>query len=432
MPAIREKGGRRRTASTSSDCGQFQSPPHPRFFGSDFEPNNSDCDLLCHVSNDLSMQHCCSPKCLVLSAESDPLSPDPELIKMICSNEKCPFLPFMHSACFLAFEEQMLSFLRGMSRARSWSEKQRRQNLWTKKGYDLIFKVSTCRCTKGALRRDLAYNGAAETNDKVKRKRKKSAGGEKMAVPIRSSNGAQRVCRTGSRTNSGDMSMALESKIGVSSAPTVLTGMPAYMQPFAHRSDYTVFEKLVPRHLVNSYHIKMEDDGYGAGDDTRSFVLSSLAFHRTSFVSCVLCSTKMTVYDQFPLVDGTFFLSPLKLNNSALQVETKDDSTSYLTAVCLRCLVGSHKVVCTFCLTPWNGNAHQIGTMYSYDLFAACPCCPASVQCNKCNQPLVEPTHLTLSFSQLSSKHKCSNCKTCDFHFVKPISRFQVSNNVGK
>lgn len=429
MPVAREKGGRRRTASSSSDCGQLQSPPRPRFFAVDFEPNDTDADLACQSSGDLLLQQCCSPKCGVMLTESDPLSPDGELIKMICSNEKCPLNPFMHGACFLAFEEQMLSFLRGMSRARSWSEKQRKQNLWTKKGYDLIFKVSTCRCTKGALRRDLSYNGAAaEGGDKGKRKRKKSASGERMAVPIRASNGAQRAhSRTTCRTNSD--SACGEVRVGVSSAPTVLTSvMSAYMQPFTHRNDYTIFEKLVPRHLVNSYHIKMEDDGYGAGDDTRSFVLSSLAFHRTSFVSCVLCGWKLTVYDQFPLVDGTFFLSPLKLNNSALLVETKDDSPSYLTAVCLHCLVGSHKIICTFCSTPWNGNAHQIGTMYSYDLFAACPCCPASVQCNKCGQPLVEPKHLTLSFSQLSSKHKCGNCKTCDFHFVKPISRFQLTS----
>lgn len=427
MPVAREKGGRRRTASSNSDCGQLQSPPRPRFFAVDFESNDVDSDLACQVSGELPLQQCCSPKCCVLS-EMDPVSPDSELIKMICSNDKCPVSPFMHASCFLAFEEQMLSFLRGMSRARNWSEKQRKQNLWTKKGYDLIFKVSTCRCTKGALRRDLADT---EGSEKGKRKRKRSASGEKMAVPVRASNGAQRArSRTTCRTNSDSMSS--ENGVGVSSAPTVLTNMSAYMQPFAHRTDYTVFEKLVPRHLVNSYHIKMEDDGYGAGDDTRSFVLSSLAFHHTSFVKCVLCSTKMVVYDQFPLVDGTFFLSPLKLSNSALLVESKDDSPSYLTSVCLRCLVGSNRVTCSICMSPWNGNAHQIGTMYSYDLFAACPCCPASVQCNKCKHPLVDPKHLTLSFSQLSYKHKCGNCSACDFHFVKPINRFQVSNDASK
>ena len=39
-------------------------------------------------------------------------------------------------------------------RARSWSEKQRRQNLWTKKGYDLVFRACTCKCKHGHLRKD--------------------------------------------------------------------------------------------------------------------------------------------------------------------------------------------------------------------------------------------------------------------------------------
>lgn len=333
----------------------------------------------------------------------------------------------------------MLSFLRGMSRAKSWSEKQRRQNLWTKKGYDLIFKVSTCRCAKGALKRDLSYNGGSlvgsgggtgteGSGEKTKRKRKKSASGEKMAVPIRAGNGAQRArSRTTCRSNSDSFSS--ENGINASSAPTVLSSMSPYMQPFAHRTDYTIFERLVPRHLVNTYHIKMEDDGYGAGDDTRSFVLSSLAYHRTSYVKCILCSSKMTVYDQFPLIDGTFFLSPLKLSDSAFKVESKGDNHAYLTSVCLCCLVGINKVICSYCSKPWNGNAHQIGTMYGYDILAALPCCPTSTQCNKCKQPLVELKHLNLSFSQLSSKHKCGNCNACDFHFIKPISRFQVCND---
>lgn len=443
MPVAREKGGRRRTASSSSDCFQLPSPPRPRFFA-DFEPNDVDGIDLASSSGEMLIQQCCSPKCSVLS-EVDPVSPDSELVKMICSNDKCHVSPFMHAACFMAFEEQMLSFLRGMSRARNWSEKQRKQNLWTKKGYDLIFKVSTCRCNKGALRRDLSYNGTSGTGGGGegggggggggggKRKRKKSASGEKMAVPIRAGGNSahQRTrSRTMCRANSDSVSSDNGSVVAALSAPSVLTttgGVSAYMQPFAHRTNYSIFEKLVPRHLVNSYHIKMEDDGYGAGDETRSFVLSSLAFHRTSFVNCVLCSFRLMVYDQYPLLDGTFFLSPLKLNSSALIVESKDDTPSYLTAVCLRCLVGSNRVTCTYCHMPWNGNAHQIGTMYSYDLFAACPCCPASVQCNKCKHPLVEPKHLTLSFSQLSSKHKCGNCNVSDFHFVKPISRFQVS-----
>ena len=408
MPVAREKGGRRRTASSSSECGlqAHFSPPKFRFLPGECDQNDTEGDAVGTQAPEAFLQ-CCTPKgCL--QADVDPASPDVDSIKMICTNDKCTYSPFMHAGCFAAFEEQMLSCLRGMSRARNWSEKQRKQNLWTKKGYDLIYKMSTCKCGKGSLRKDLSYS--PEATDKMKRKRKKSLN-EKSSQPIRMVNGTQRTRSRSARNNSDSIS----SENGTS-----------YMQPFVHRTDYSIFEKLVPRHLVNSYHIKMEDDGYGAGDDTRSFVLGSLAFHHASVVQCVLCSRKLTVYDQFPLIDGTFYLSPLRPNDSAFEVESKGDDPVYLTAVCLYCLVGINTVACSFCSTQWNGNPHQIGTMYSYDLFAAMPCCLGGVQCSKCKQPLVDPTKVTLTFSQLSSQVKCNHCGTLDYHFVKPISRFRV------
>ena len=410
MPVAREKGGRRRTASSSSDCGlqAHFSPPKPRFLEGDLEQNDAEGESATkHVVE--SFPQCCNPKgCL--QSEFDPANPEVESVKMTCSNEKCPFSPFMHGECFLIFEEQMLSCLRGMSRARNWSEKQRKQNLWTKKGYDLIFKMSMCRCGRGSLKKDLNY--VPESTDKLKRKRKKSTG-EKNSQSGRATNGAPRAHSRSGRNNSDSVS----SENGLS-----------FMQPFSHRSDYSVFQKLVPKHLVNSYHIKMEDDGYGAGDETRSFVLSSLAFHRTNTVACVLCSGRLQVYDQYPLLDGTFYLSPVKPSDSSFEVESKGDDPLYLSAVCLQCLVGRNKVICGFCSSPWNGNYHQIGTMYSYDLFAALPCCSASVCCNKCKKGIVDPAKVTLSFSQLSSQAKCSHCGSMDYHFVKPISRFQVKS----
>lgn len=421
MPVAREKAGRRRTGSTSSDCGQLQSQlssPRSRFLVGEFDQNDVDGGdpSLGHQLAAEPAQQCCAPKCAVAS-ELDPLSPEPDSVKMTCTNEKCPYSCFMHAACYVSFEEQMLSCLRGMSRARSWSEKQRKQNLWTKKGYDLIHKMCTCRCNKGVLRRDLSFTMPECTADKSKRKRKKSASGEKMAMPIRATNGAQRArSRTSGRNNSDSIS----SENGIT---------PAYMQPFAHRADYSIFEKFLPRHLVNSYHIKMEDDGYGAGDDTRSFVLSSLAFHRTSFINCVLCSTKLTVYDQFPLVDGTFYLSPLKPNDSSLEVEGKGDDPVFLSAVCLKCLVGINRVTCCLCSTIWNGNHHQIGTMYTYDLFASFPCCAGSVECKQCHNKLIDPTRVTMSFTQLSLQVQCRLCGSSDYHFIKPISRYQIDTS---
>lgn len=405
MPVAREKD-QRRTASTSSEGPSSTTPPTRFFPNGAWDPNDHDGGR--SVAGAVSQ--CCSPKCTVMT-DIDPASPEPDSVKMICSNEKCIFSSFMHATCFSSFEEQMLSCLRGMSRARNWPEKQRRQNLWTKKGYDLIYKMSTCRCLKGALRRDLSFTGV---EDKAgKRKRKKSTSSEKVGIPVRSVNGVQRSrSRTSGRSNSDSFS----SENGTS-----------YMQPFAHRSDYSIFDKVMPRHLINSYHIKMEDDGYGAGDDTRSFVLSSLAFHHTSHVDCILCSASMSVYDQFPLIDGTFFLSPVKPAECSLEVEGKGDDPSFLSAVCLHCLVGVNRVSCKFCFKLWNGNHHQIGTMYTYNILASFPCCGVSLQCNRCCQPLADPSKIQLSFSQLSSQVKCSQCGSMDYHYIKPLSHFSIS-----
>ncbi len=429
MPVAREKGGKRRTASTSSDCGGVQSgsgagqaqtlanlslptdkSSRSGFLSSasgEWEQSDAELDAPGKPSGD-SSPLCCTPKGCV-HADLDLTSPEVEAVKVTCTNEKCPYSSFMHLECFALFEEQVLSFLRGMSRARNWSEKQRKQNLWTKKGYDLVYKVCTCRCGKGTLKKDLNY--VPETSDKAKKKRKKSTS-EKGCPASRLPNGAPRARSRSGRNNSDSMSSE--------------NGLIPQMQPFAHRSDYSVFQTMVPKHLVNSYHIKMEDDGYGAGDDTRSFVLSSLAFHHTSFVTCVLCSAKLTVYDQYPLLDGTFYLSPLKPSERALEVESKGDDPLFLAAVCLKCLVGINVVSCSICSSQWNGNCHQIGTMYSYDIFAALPCCSSSVQCKKCKRPIADPAKITLSFSQLSAQSKCTHCGSIDFHFVKPISRFHV------
>lgn len=406
MPVAREKE-QRRTTSTSSDGPSSVTPP-TRFFPGEWDTNDH-----CKSRPVAEAVHqCCSPKCTMLT-DIDPASPEPDSVKMICSNEKCGFSSFMHATCFSYFEEQMLSCLRGMSRARNWTEKQRRQNLWTKKGYDLIYKMSTCRCVKGAIRRDLSFTGV---EDRTKRKRKKSTSSEKVGIPVRSANG---ITRSRSRTSGGKSnSDSFSSENGAS-----------HMQPFAHRTDYSVFEKVLPRHLINSYHIKMEDDGYGAGDETRSLVLSSLAFHHTSQVECVFCATTMCVYDQFPLIDGTFFLSSVKSSDCSLEVEGKGDDPSFLSAVCLRCMAGVNRVSCRFCSTVWNGSLHQIGTMYSFNILSSFPCCGASVACNSCQQQLVDPSKIMLSFCQLSSQVKCSHCGSVDYHYIKPLSRFKVSKN---
>lgn len=112
-----------------------------------------------------------------------------DVVRVRCSNEACAAGRFMHRECFEHWEEGVLAFVRSSGRARSWSERQRHQNLWTKKGYDLAFRACGCACGRGFLKKDVdwcaaaaaavaaaeAANGAACDAEKKRRKRRQNA-----------------------------------------------------------------------------------------------------------------------------------------------------------------------------------------------------------------------------------------------------------------
>lgn len=77
-------------------------------------------------------------------------------------------------------------------------------------------------------------------------------------------------------------------------------------------------DNLVLTHLC--FFFQMEDEGNHGNDDTRCFILSTLAALHTSRVACVLCQSPMLVFDRYPLVDGTFFLSPRQHSKCCLEV----------------------------------------------------------------------------------------------------------------
>lgn len=64
----------------------------------------------------------------------------------------------------------------------------------------------------------------------------------------------------------------------------------------------------------------MEDEGNHGNDDTRSFILSRLAALQWSRVYCVLCRERLKVFDRYPLIDGTFFLSPRQHTRDCAEV----------------------------------------------------------------------------------------------------------------
>jgi len=103
-------------------------------------------------------------------------------------------------------------------------------------------------------------------------------------------------------------------------------------------------------------------------------------------------------------------------------------------AVC-RCMDGSSiSLRCRRCSTPWSGAMLLIGTMYSYDVFAATPCCDARLQCKQCRQSVLSGPGTTSSpaagpavapplkyYSEYSRRVKCQRCSVEDYHFVKPL-----------
>jgi hypothetical protein len=131
------------------------------------------------------------------------------------------------------------------------------------------------------------------------------------------------------------------------------------------------------------------------------------------------------VFDRYPLIDGTFFLSPQRYN-SDLQV-LSDHRLVYLNALCMSCLQpedklrGGRDLRCRACKRRWDGSTLVLGTMYSYDVFAAMPCCTARLSCKCCHRPVLDPGCTFQFYSQYSRSMRCPSCRREDFHFVKPL-----------
>ncbi|CRK94583.1 CLUMA_CG008083, isoform A [Clunio marinus] len=118
-----------------------------------------------------------------------------DAVKIICTNENCNAGQYMHAECFEQWEQSVLNYLKSIGRARSWSDKQRQQNLWNKKGYDLVYKVCGCRCGRGHIKKDLDWSpqitanlfGARLDDEASKKRKKKNKNNQKPALSLTTS-----------------------------------------------------------------------------------------------------------------------------------------------------------------------------------------------------------------------------------------------------
>jgi len=197
---------------------------------------------------------------------------------------------------------------------------------------------------------------------------------------------------------------------------------------FSQRFSFDSFIKVLPRQKVNPYHIKMEGEGYGS-DDLRNFILSQLSMASCNMMNCVTCGVELPVYDHFPLVDGTMFLSPER-NPSQTKRAVKISSEGkceFVHACCVACLEGMNTITCTYCSKYWQGSHLTLGTLYMYDIFAASPCCNNRLTCKNCNVAIHDVMYTRkMNFSDFSRKNPCPSCGAVDHHFVRPANTFKV------
>lgn len=459
------------------------------------------------VQNGQRMQKCCFPGNCPVKEEMIDTENVADAVRVVCNNEACTEGNWMHKSCFESFEDSVLSYLRSCGRARSWSEKQRLQNLWTKKGYDLAFKACDCNCSKGHLRKDLDYIAPVQVDNAGKKKHKKKQSTNKPELNTGSvvprerrpsgnnntnanthnantkpnnnvTNGkvdnadavngnsfhirkaspsitiinnrnderlrANSISSTGSSppnsassvTSGSDspvppspqnsavirMGHKSNSKFNFSESSSSPDNSPisgSLVSMFAKRCDLSAFS-ILPKHKQNPYHIKMEDDALNGNDDVHSFVLNHLSSYKITSLHCLLCKNELCVFDRYPLVDGTLFLSPQAYDNQALQV-ISEGRLQYINAVCVSCLEGGNDVRCVACKRKWDGSSLLLGSMYSYDIFAAMPCCQKRLTCKHCRRAVVDVGSGLPYFSEYSHMIPCPYCKAYDYHFIRPL-----------
>jgi hypothetical protein len=216
---------------------------------------------------------------------------------------------------------------------------------------------------------------------------------------------------------------------------------------FHNREDYLEILNRLPLDKQNSIHIRVEDEGPYGNDDTRCFVLSHFSKLCIRDMRCVLCNDKLSIYDRFPLVDGTLYVSPVKyddingkdINNNQLKFEDEEknqpllyveanisNKLQYIYAICLNCLhsTNDHRIKCKLCKTDWTGGlALQVGTLYKYEIFAPYTCCQSRLNCSKCSHPIIDLKSGLQFYSCYSEQKECSHCKKIDYHLIKPVNQ---------
>ena len=204
---------------------------------------------------------------------------------------------------------------------------------------------------------------------------------------------------------------------------------------FKKRKDLRVLKAALSNERFREVAVKFGDGDEG-GKEISESVHRTMRNENSNHVTCLYCKTECQVYENFPIVDGTLFLSPVNRSRDCIKFveKTPNKTERFLGFVCVNCMEGNPKTLCcSSCNRPWKGSFFQVGTMYSYDILSATPCCEKQVSCNNCDKPVIDISNgeaTTVYFSNFSIRSTCPHCNADDFHFVKPLSIFTLHDMV--
>ncbi|PAA76848.1 hypothetical protein BOX15_Mlig022366g2 [Macrostomum lignano] len=378
---------------------------------------------------------------------------DPEecqdAVKLVCSGHSCGQVLWAHLDCLNRWERSAASG----SHQKSASAMSPTQSV---RGDQQ--KLLRCPCGKGQLVRDHSHPGSATAASQpqlIGRRRQQQTAGSNNGYYLMGSSGGggvgsynsptdmlnKRLRNLSNSSSHGGFGAAFSLSPTRSETSTVpFTSLVYSQQPppaepalqhqlrnrgniFRRRLDNFDSLKVLPRSKQNKFHIVTEDDSSTENDELKSLVLTTLTACRSPQVPCVLCGHQMPVYDHFPLIDGTFFLSPVRHRSS----DGPACGKGFLHAVCLHCACRTRQPQlhsrCRYCQHTWDGSHLLVGGIYTFDVLACSPCCPERLLCSHCRRPLVtEPGDLPTAFSQFSQPLACPHCRTADFHFVRSVS----------
>ncbi|CAI5439028.1 unnamed protein product [Caenorhabditis angaria] len=197
---------------------------------------------------------------------------------------------------------------------------------------------------------------------------------------------------------------------------------------FHKRENYDNLLANIPKSKFNGIHIKMEDDCPQGGDDVRLCLLKSLGAHNLRNIPCVGCHDDLKVYDKYPLIDGTFYISTVSQYGPKTEISL-DGRRYFLQQLCAKCLWSDWS--CKKCgKNDWfDGKSFILGTLYYFDILSAGRCC--SPTCDTCQSPIMVRDQmyqqlLNGNYATINEPQSCSSCGSHKFHLIRDIQTCQI------